>query len=214
MKHPRAWLTKAIAADLHPRRIDDPGVAEIQHLPVPDGAIRVLHVPHEGGRPVVMVPGFGATLEGWEEFYGLTMGRVNLYVIETLEKSTTRLDSQDPDLSVARMAEDIQRALDHLGLAGADFVLAGSCWGATIILEGLIRGALDAPTVFAYDPMHSMWFSPWVLKHLTPRLPVGLIDKLRGPIGAVALAGMTQEVQRRRSESFSSWRWTSPCGSG
>ncbi len=214
MQPHRAWLKSALAVPPDPRPLDDPAVAEIDYVPVPEGELRVLHAPAVDGaarRPIVMLPGFGATLEGWQDFYGLTESRVDLYVIETLEKRTTRLHSEAPDLGVLRMAEVLQRALDHLGLSGRDFVLFASCWGSTIVLEGLIQGALTAPTVAAYDPMHAMWFPPWFLRHISPRLPAWLIDRLRGPIKDVALRGMDEPTQRQRTEAFiaaaDAFRW-------
>ncbi|MCB9758954.1 MAG: hypothetical protein H6739_03870 [Alphaproteobacteria bacterium] len=195
------WLRAQLHGPADPRPFEE--VAEISFVPVQDGSLRVLRTRPAAptGRPVVLIPGFGATVASWQDFYALTQARVELIVIETLEKRTTTLTTEHPDFSVGAMARDIGLALDHLGVSGRDHVLMGSCWGATLVLEGLMRGAFDPPTVAVYDPMHAMWFPKLLLRYLAPHIPPELVDLLRAPISAVALHGMDQPRQRARAES-------------
>ena len=95
-----------------------PGV-EVRQVPVADGVARVLHArPAQpvGCRPVVFIPGFGATIGGWQEAYDVLLGEDELYVIETLEKSTTTLSHPTPDLSVRGLALQVSQALAALEL--------------------------------------------------------------------------------------------------
>lgn len=184
---------------------------EVSFHPVAGGALRVVHLPGRGaGRPVVLVPGWGAVMEGWRDFYDPLVGRVELYVIETLEKSTTRIDRAFPDRSVRRMARDVDQTLRSLKLG--DHALLGSSWGATVMLQGLIEGLFeDTPALVACDPIPRMWFSPWFLKTLGRCLPSRLVGWLRDPIKWIALRNFIQPVQRRRIELFieraDPWRW-------
>jgi pimeloyl-ACP methyl ester carboxylesterase len=183
--------------------------AEIRFVEVDGGSHRVLSTPGQG-RPVVFVPGWGATLEGWSDLTDRLVGRVPLTVIETLEKGTTPIDRSWPDRSVLQMARNVQTTVHALGLQ--DYVLVGVCWGGAVLLEGCIAGLFeDAPTLVTYDPMHAMWFSPMFIRLVAPLLPVGLIDAIRGPLSAFALRKMDQPVQRARAEAFvaaaDAWRW-------
>lgn len=178
-------------------------------VPVDNGEIRILHSRLEASRkavrsarPVVFVAGWGAVPEEFREFYEYLNGEIELYYVETREKRSSVLSGQRPDMSVEQSARDIAAAVKHLGLEEEAFVLMGSCWGASIVLEGLHQGCLAAPTVVAVDPMKSLWFPRWLLRFFfrwTPDLVVRLLKPL---IVRVRLQGMTEPRQRERTEQF------------
>lgn len=207
---PSNWIAERLKAPQDERPFD--ALATISFHPVGGGEHRVLHVPGDGtlARPVVFVPGWGATMQGWKDFYGALQGRVELYVIETLEKSTSKIDKSYSDRSMLREAHNIQSTLDSLGLD--EYVLFGSCWGASLLLEGLIDGLFrDPPAVMTYDPMHFMWFSPAFLKYVAPWLPVPMVEALKGVIQAIALRNFAEPRQLERVKDFvanaDAFRW-------
>ncbi|HSV55990.1 MAG TPA: alpha/beta fold hydrolase [Magnetospirillaceae bacterium] len=184
------------------------------YVPVPGAEIRVIHVQPERAyarRPVVLVPGWGTIPEGFREFYGPLHGKAEFWYIETREKTSSRILDRKADLSVGRAALDIRAALDATGLAGQDFVLVGSCWGSAQILEGLIRGALDAPTLLLADPMHSLWFSKWILRWVSPWIPSAAASFARPVLKRLILGDMKETAQRNRIFEFIDdadvWKW-------
>jgi pimeloyl-ACP methyl ester carboxylesterase len=193
----------------------EPGVEEEIRVPVQGADLRVFHSPcadPAARRPVVMVPGFGATPEGFQDFYAALRGKAELFYLETREKPSSRITARRPDMSVSQSARDIQQALDHLGLShGRDFLLLAPCWGAAIVLQGLIEGILDAPTIVVADPMHAMWFPKWLLRFAAPVVPVPLLRGLRPMIARSMLGDMQEPTQRERAYAFvygaDVWKW-------
>ncbi len=191
-----------------------PGSVDEMDVPVEGGWIRVLHVPCDdpaARRPVVMVPGFGATPEGFQDFYAALRGRAELYYVETREKSSSRI-AGGADMSVSRSARDIQQALDHIGLPrSGDFLLIAPCWGAAIVLQGLMERSLDAPTVVVADPMHALWFPKVFLRFVAPIAPVALLRLLRPLVARAMLGDMQEPRQKERAYAFvygaDVWKW-------
>ncbi len=184
-------------------------------IPVEDADIRVFHIRPErpaAKRPLVFIPGWGVIPEGFAEFYGVIHEQADFYYIETREKGSSRIHSKRADMSVSQSARDIQAALDSLGLSRLDdFVLAGTCWGSATVLQGLIEGSLDAPTVVAIDPMHSLWFPKWLLRYVSPIIPISAVNLLK-PILRNALIGDMKEIaQKKRVDAFidaaDNWKW-------
>jgi len=156
------------------------------------------------------VPGWGTIPQGFQGFYEMVHGQAELYYLETREKLSSRL-GRKPDMSVLRSARDIQAALQALGLAGRDFVLVGTCWGASMILEGLLSGELDAPTIILADPMHTLWFPKWVLRWISPLLPAALVRLMRPVLRQAMLGDMKENAQKQRTFAFVNsadiWKW-------
>lgn len=190
------------------------GTGQVRRLLVEGAEIRVIHVVPRtptASRPIVFVPGWGTNPAGWQDFLVAVYGKAELYYLETREKSSSHILDRRADMSVAQSARDIGRALSLLGLEGRDFVLAAACWGAAMVLKGMIDGHLHAPTVVVHDPMHTLWFPKWVLRWLAPLIPTPALAILR-PIVAHALLGDMQEPrQRARAYSFvydaDFWKW-------
>jgi hypothetical protein len=113
---------------------------------------------------------------------------------------------------VSQSARDIQQALDWLGLSrGCDFLLMAPCWGAAIVLQGLIEGTLDAPTVVVADPMHALWFPKWLLRFAAPIAPPTILRALRPLVARAMLGDMKEPTQKERAYSFvygaDVWKW-------
>jgi len=196
-------------------RFWEPGVGQERCIPVEDAEIRAFHfrpARPQTARPIVVVPGWGATPEGFQELYAVLHGEAELYYLETREKASSRLLHRRADMSVSRSARDVQAALEALGLAGRrDFVLLGACWGGTIILRGLAEGSLRAPTIIVADPMHTLWFSRWVLRYVSPLLPLPVVHLLRPILLHGMLGDMKEPAQKRRMFQFvrsaDVWKW-------
>jgi pimeloyl-ACP methyl ester carboxylesterase len=183
-----------------------PGHGEQIIVPVDDAEIRVIHVRPErpeAVRPVVFVPGWGVVPQGFHDFYSALHGRVELYYVETREKASSRILSRKADMSVPRSARDLQAAMEAVGLPQrGDFVLMGTCWGSAIILQGLIDGVIDAPTIITVDPMHRLWFPQWILRYVSPVTPV-FVTRMIKPILRRSLIGdMKEKNQKRRIDLF------------
>jgi pimeloyl-ACP methyl ester carboxylesterase len=221
-------LSQALQADeAHLRRAEEllgdgkrqapelwaPGVCREVYIPVPGAEIRVYHCRPSAPaarRPIVLVPGWGTIPQGFQGFYETVHAKAELFYLETREKLSSRLGRR-PDMSVLRSARDIQAALQALGLAGKDFVLVGACWGASMILEGLLSGELDAPTVILADPMHTLWFPKWVLRWISPLLPAAAVRLMRPVLRQAMLGDMKESAQKQRTFAFVNsadiWKW-------
>ncbi len=175
-------------------------------VPVEGADIRVFacrpRVPVET-RPVVLVPGWGVTPEGYQAFYESVRGKAEFYYIETREKGSSRVAGKSPDMSPAQSARDIASALSSLGLAGKrDFVLSGVCWGSTLILQGLLDGVIDAPTIVLGDPMHRLWFPRWLLQYAAPVVPAFLLGAARWLFALAMIGDMKEKTQKARNYAF------------
>ena len=184
------------------------------YVPVKHGAIRVLHFMPENPvsrRPLVFVPGWGTLLEGFQDLYEVLYGRVEMYMIETREKKSSRMDRFRADFTMHRKAEDIGEAIRYLGLDLRDFVLMGSCWGSAMILQGVMDETVDAPTIVTIDPMHRLWYPQWMLNYVAPLLPVFLLRALKPVLKTIQLRNMHEPAQRKRVEAFIKnavmWKW-------
>ena len=173
-------------------------------IPVENGYIQIRHRSINGlskSRPVVVIPGWGATFEGFQEVFSILRDIPELYVIETREKNSSRLE-KNARMDMSQQARDLDRAIEYLELKDQDFILFGSCWGASILLQGLIDKSLTAPTIVAMDPMHRLWYPKWVLKYVSPYLPVFILNLIKPIMKASALRGMNEKVQRQRAVDF------------
>ena len=193
----------------------EPAVGQERYISVGYAEIRVLHfhpARPRAVRPVVVLPGWGATPEGFQELYAVLHDKAELFYLETREKASSRILNRRADMSVNRSARDVQAALEALGLAGRrDFLLLGACWSGTIILRGLAEGSLEAPPVVVADPMHTLWFPRWVLRHISPLLPAAAVHLLRPILLHSMLGDMKEPAQKQRIFQFvrsaDVWKW-------
>lgn len=191
------------------------GEGEEIRVPVRGGDIRVFacRPTHpEARRPIVLVPGWGVVPEGFLEFYQLIHGKTEFYYVETREKRSSRFGVRHPDMSPAQSARDIGDALDALGLRGRrDFVLVGACWGGALIIQGLLDGTIDAPTVVTFDPIHRLWFPRWLLDWVAPVMPAFLVGAARWLFVSALIGDMEEQKQKARDYAFARaavpWKW-------
>ena len=202
------------AGDADAPRFWEPGNSEEITVPVDGAEIRVYHTRPDrpvGRRPIVFVSGWGTNPPGWFDFYRAVHGRAEMYYLETREKASSRIFDRRTDMGMSRSARDIAAGIAHLGLPGRDFLLVGACWGAAQVLRGLIDGVIEAPTVLVGDPMHTLWFSRWLLRWISPLLPTAALVPLR-PLFVKAMIGdMKEPVQKARVYDFiyraDLWKW-------
>jgi pimeloyl-ACP methyl ester carboxylesterase len=196
--------TSAILSECPIHEMNHTNNWEKTNIPVVGGYIQSLHrsikdLPQT--RPVVIITGWGATFEGFQEVFSILRDIPELYIIETREKNSSRLE-KNASMDMSQQARDLQQTIEYLNLQNQDFILFGSCWGASIILQGLIDKSLTAPTIVVLDPMHRLWYPRWLLKYVSPYLPAFIFNLLKPIMKASALRGMNERVQRQRAVDF------------
>jgi hypothetical protein len=197
-----------------PRFWEPDSGAEVVTVPVDGAEIRVFHMKPGrpvARRPILFAPGWGTTPPGWYDLTRALHGRAELYFLETREKASARILDRRTDMGVSQSSRDIARAIDFLGLSGRDFVLMGACWAGAQVLQGLIDRSLSAPTVLVGDPMHTLWFSKWLLRWVAPLLPTATLSLLRPFFVKGMLGDMKEPVQKARAYDFvysaDLWKW-------
>lgn len=187
-------------------------------VPAADGELRMLHHRPPGqtaALPVFFIPGWGTLPEGFTGFLRGVEGRTECFYFETREKNSSRLHRR-AGFSMDQHVRDLTAALEAAGLAdGAPFVLAATCWGASVAASAAASvarpGTAAPPRLLLFDPMERLWFPRWILDFLLPVVPLALWRLIR-PLGkAVALWGMKETVQRGRISAFIDaaelWKW-------
>ena len=180
------------------------GFSKSFDVPVDDGKIRVYHIKPKNivsKRPLVFVPGWGGFKEHFHDYYKSLHNKAELYYVETREKNSSKLN-KNAKMNMHQKAKDIQDVINYFKLKNKDFILHGTCWGSAIILQGLIENSLEAPTIIAHDPMHTLWFPKWILKYVAPVLPTFLVKLMKPFFQWMQLRGMKEKVQRERAEYF------------
>ncbi len=202
-------LLHLLDVPLHPLSLGDPGGAEVSFAKVQGGRVRILR--RRGpGRPVVVLPGFGAPILPWDDCHRRVMDHADYVVVETLEKSSGPITNRTAvDLSIGGLARQVAAALAHLQLENA--AILGSCHGGAVLLEGLRLGVLKPELAVAFDPMERLYVPSWLTEWVGPVLPSRLLGALRGPVGALMLRRMREPHQKARVKAFiesaDPWRW-------
>ncbi|HUU78240.1 MAG TPA: alpha/beta hydrolase [candidate division Zixibacteria bacterium] len=183
-------------------------------IPVNDGEIRVFHIKPENAiskRPVIFISGWGTLPFLFKEMYEPLHERVEFYYVETREKRSSHLNRKNASLSLSQKALDIQAVIDYLSLNNRDFVLIGTCWGAAIILQGLLDQTLKAPSIVTFAPMHKLWFNKFILKNVLSFLPIFILRILFKIIPPFIFLGMKEKTQKRRNfaliKEAEVWKW-------
>jgi hypothetical protein len=187
---------------------------ETHYIPIKDGEIRAFHIKPANPiskRPLVFIPGWGVVPPGFQNLYEVIHEKVELFYIETREKGSSHLNRKEAELTVSQKAEDITKAIDYFGLKDKDFVLQGACWGASVILEGVMKDILTAPTIVLQDPMNKLWFPFKFLEKMSKFIPVFLVKILKPILKFFALFGMKAKAQKERTKLFIDsadiWKW-------
>ncbi len=156
-----------------------------------------------GHRSIVFVPGWGANLNSFRDCYSSLIGRLEIFHIETREKGSSRITISPTNMTVAQNARDIAGIIDSIKIPDSNnYLMAGACWGSTILLQGLIDHLYPPVPFILFDPMHALWFPKWLLKWIVPFTPVRLAQVIRPVAKKIALRGMKETVQRRRTAEF------------
>lgn len=168
----------------------------LTRVPVTDGTV-LCRTRVGSSRPVLFVPGWGAE---YAVFEGLSVGlssTTTLSFLESREKQSSNL-SADASFRMRQFAADVAAAVKALDLAGRDYVLAGTCFGAAVCMDALARSLVRPSVTLLFDPMPRMWVPRWVLS-ATPLLPVPFIAAVRPFARNLLLNGMAEVAQRDRT---------------
>ncbi len=185
------------------------------YVPVIDGEILVYHYNPQNKiskRPLVFIPGWGVNPGGFQDLFVAIYTKVEMFYIETREKKSSNIRFWGSKFSMHQKAQDIHDAITYLGLDGTDYVLMGPCWGAAVIMQGLMDDKLTkAPTVVTVDPMHRLWASKFALKWIIPLIPTFFITILKPILKWVKLHNMQEPTQKHRANAFIAdavmWKW-------
>ena len=188
--------------------------AKIHWIPVEDGEIRVVHIKpnnRKSKRPVIFISGWQAMPYQFADVYKIFHERVEVYFVETREKYTSKIPKRKTDFSLSQKAKDVQNTINYFNLQDKDFVLFGTCWGATVILQGLLDGTLKAPTICIFSPMHKLWFNEFILKVIVPFIPGFVVGILMKILSRVIFLGEKAKTQKNRMEltvrEGVGWKW-------
>ncbi len=226
------WIKKALTIDEEKAEIVDQMIQktyredipnfldyegnEVHIIPVENAEIRAVHIKPENPiskRPLVFIPGWGGTPKGYQLFYEGIHERIETYYIETREKASSVLDRKNARMDMSQKIKDVVEAMKYLGLDKKDHVVLGSCWGASLIIQGLLdqSGIEKSPTIVLYDPMNRLIFSKFFLKYVSKMLPVAVLNLLKPILKWIKMGKMEQKAQKERFEEFiksgDTWKW-------
>jgi pimeloyl-ACP methyl ester carboxylesterase len=148
----------------------------------------------EGGRPLLFCPGLGATQLGFEadaeHFAGL--GR-RVIVLDPRGHGESSMPTmvEVASFTVERMADDVRRVVEHLGIGEVDFV--GNSLGGVIGLALIAAAPERMRSLITYGTTYSLRL-PWIVVPLQ-RWTYAVIGKRRLP-DFVANKGTTYEHPR------------------
>ncbi|MHA1304523.1 MAG: alpha/beta fold hydrolase [Candidatus Heimdallarchaeaceae archaeon] len=126
---------------------------------------------------VVIFPGWGSVVLGWDEVLMEMYKDFNLVYIESREKGSSIIHKK-ASTGMDRMSDDLKEVIEQLNLDESNLILFGSCFGATVIAHGLANQK--------YDPLLSVLIAPParfdvppMLRHIGPYLPAFFLNVLR-----------------------------------
>ncbi len=173
-------------------------------IPVRDGTISAYAMPalrESRGLPVLYVPGWGGTIDGFMDVIGSVGEAVDLFYVETREKRSSELASH-ARFTMGRIAEDVGRAVRCFGLPDDRYLLLGSSYGAAVAVQGVADRVLRPAVTVLYDPMPRLWLPKWVLRYVAPLASPRVVAALRPALKRIVLAGMRERTQRQRAARF------------
>jgi len=127
---------KELVQDVAPKYLEEP-ISKAHWIPVDGGEIRVLQTKPKnpvGVRPVVFISGWQTMPHQFDDLYNILYDRVEIFYIETREKSSSRIRRRKADLSLSQKAKDVQVVLSGQGFCFIWYLL-GCCY----CLSGFIR---------------------------------------------------------------------------
>ena len=193
----------------------DENVCEIIYVPVEHGKLKVYHHKPKkpiGKRPVLFLPGFGTSPWSWRHFSSPLFEKVEYYILESREKTSSKLDKRrrKAKMSIEQMAIDLGLAEEFLGLKDKDYVLFGSSFSGGIILTALLRQHLSPATVALHDPTKD-WRVQRKLSIIFMFVPPFVVRMLRPILSKIVLAKMKNKAAKKRYQDFikhgTVWKW-------
>lgn len=169
-----------------------------------DGAVSAYAMPalcERRGLPVLYVPGWGGTIDGFMDVIASVGEAVDLFYVETREKRSSELVPH-ARFTMSRIAEDVALAVRCFGLSDDGYLLLGSSYGAAVAVQGVADGVLRPAVTILYDPMPRLWMPKWVLRYVAPLASPKVVSLLRPALKRIVLAGMRERTQRRRAARF------------
>jgi hypothetical protein len=187
----------------------------IHWIPVDDGEIRVLHIKPQNPvntRPILYIGGWQTMAYQFAETFEVLYNKVEVYFLESRESYTSKLHRWKADLSVSQKAKDTQAVISYFNLKEKDYILFGTCWGATIALQGLLDKTINPPqTIVIFSPMHKLWINKFFLKVIGPILPAFFIAFLLKVVPVFLFAGEKAKTQKNRMfrtiKDAVAWKW-------
>jgi hypothetical protein len=186
--------------------------AEHIYIPVDDGEIRVIHIKPENPiskRPLLFLPGWAVPPIAFQDLYEIMHNKYDFYYLETREKSSSKIRRLG-NFSMSQKAKDIGVAIKYLKLDKIDFILAGTCWGSAMIIQGLMDKTVVAPTIVLLDPMHYFAFSR-VITFFAPIIPVVVLKLLKPILRRQRIGEMKEKRQLERVDAviddITYWKW-------
>ena len=135
-----------------------------------------------GASPVFFIAGWISLVQGWKALLQELVRSRPVVYLETREKRSAEIQRRlmrPSSFGIHRLAEDVVRAAEMLGLDNDRTVLFGSSMGSNAILEALKDSRLPARAAFLVGPNAGFYFPPWG-KVAVRVVPAWLIERLKG----------------------------------
>jgi len=158
------------------------GESESFYVPVEGGEIRVFHYKPEKSltkKPFVYVPGFFCPPQIWKDIHIANYKNAEYYYIESREKKSSKIKrGRKSNFTVDQLAKDIQKVLEFFEINKTNYNLLGASYGASMILQGLIKNYFSPDLSILFDPL-VRWdyakFLTYVINPITPPFILGII---------------------------------------
>lgn len=120
---------------------------------------------------VLLIPGWGSIVLGWEEFLIEAQKFFNLYYIETREKKSSDL-SKTAEYTLNRIALDIKEVIEELNLELDKTIILSSSFGAIITAYALVNHKIDPFLTILIGPPYKIDMPPLFryLVHIIPSI--------------------------------------------
>lgn len=138
--------------------------------------------PENGASPVFFVAGWISLVTGWKALLQELVRTRPVVYLETREKRSAEIPPRlmhSSSFTIPRLADDVVRAAERLGLDNDRTVLFGSSMGSNAILEALKDSRYSARAAFLVGPNAEFYFPAWG-KVAVRVVPAWLIERLKG----------------------------------
>ncbi len=155
--------------------------AEETYVTMSDGVkLRVLHTKPNTGQylpPLVLVPGLGSIVPGWDRVLLPLKDKIPIYYIETREKKSSKFPKKKK-FEPIRFGYDLKEVLDYFNIKDKEYVIMGSSLGANTIIYALANHYIDPLVAIIIGP-NPTFPIPTPLKVILPLIPIQTVDLLR-----------------------------------